>query len=214
MAPQPAGALEEGIDRREIGDHQVEIEVERTLGDLGRHQHPAAPSLRRRLLAEPGPHPVLDREAVAHGEAGVEEVGIEARLRQARLRQARRSQGRRALDGVVDAVADPGDAGPGIRRGADPGEGGRPVRHPGDREGAAEIGPGGEILFLRVPPGRQQVASGYLVPVSTAPAAPTARRQLVTSLALAAEGRVAERITVVPPPAAWKATSSASSVLT
>ena len=52
MAPQPPGALDDQVDRREIGDHDIKIDVERLLGDLGGHENPPAALLDRSTGAE------------------------------------------------------------------------------------------------------------------------------------------------------------------
>jgi len=45
VALKPAGALDHQVDRREVGDQDVEIEVKRLLHHLGGDEHLAAPPL-------------------------------------------------------------------------------------------------------------------------------------------------------------------------
>ena len=46
MPPQPPGALDHQVDRREIRKHYVEIEIEGLLNHLGRDEHPPCPLIR------------------------------------------------------------------------------------------------------------------------------------------------------------------------
>ena len=106
VAPEAAGALDEQVDGGEIGNHEIEVEVEALFDDLRGHQHPATTLGRPGVLAEPLQHVFLDAQPVAHGEAGMEELRRDVPL----------AQQPHGGDGIVHRVAHPGDGGAVLHR--------------------------------------------------------------------------------------------------
>ncbi len=76
MALEAAGALDQQIDGGQVGDQQVEIQIEGLFHHLGGDEHPAAALGGAGILAETFQHPLLDGEAVGEGETGVEQVDV------------------------------------------------------------------------------------------------------------------------------------------
>jgi len=103
MAVQPAAPLQEQIDRAQVGDQEIEVEVEALLDDLRRDQQPA--------LAL-GARPVVGQDLALDG-ASV--AAPEPRMEQ--LRRKPRGNGR--FEGSLrfsDGVANPTDCGAGANR--------------------------------------------------------------------------------------------------
>ena len=86
MAPQPAGPLNDQVNRRQIGDHQIEIDVERLLGDLGGHEDAPVALFGRRARTEQLQCRALDLEPVEQRELRMEQHRIEANRRQGAMR--------------------------------------------------------------------------------------------------------------------------------
>ena len=59
MTVQPAGTLNQKIDRRHVRDHDVEVQVEALLDNLGRDDYGPFGSIRA-ALAKPAQDPRLD----------------------------------------------------------------------------------------------------------------------------------------------------------
>ena len=73
-APEATGALDNEVDRRQVGDDQVEVEIERLLDNLRRDQEVSGALLWRAGLAEAGERAVLDRLAVAERKPAMEQL--------------------------------------------------------------------------------------------------------------------------------------------
>ncbi len=82
MPPQPSGALDHQVDRREVRDHQIEVEVEALFYNLRCNEYPTVPHLGAPRAAEGTHNFGFDALAVEHGEARVEEQRLKSRRTQ------------------------------------------------------------------------------------------------------------------------------------
>ena len=93
--------MNDEIDWGDIGDHGVDVVVERGFKDLRPDQDEPSPS-RVVARAERRSHFLLDLQPFTHGEAGMQQNGLD--------RAVMGADHLDGLDGVVDGNADPGDA--------------------------------------------------------------------------------------------------------
>jgi hypothetical protein len=79
VPPQPPGTLDQKVDRRKIGYHEVEIEVETLLNNLRCDEHPTASHIHVSVTAEAAHHFRFDKLAIAHRKPRVEQKRIKSR---------------------------------------------------------------------------------------------------------------------------------------
>ena len=85
VPPESAGTLDQKVDRGEIGDQGVEVEIQRLLYHLGRDEHPAGALGGTAILAERSGHSTLDVQSIRKRETGMEEVGRQPTVCQRRM---------------------------------------------------------------------------------------------------------------------------------
>ena len=95
VTPQAPGPLHQRPDRGQIGNHQVEIQVERGLDHLRRHQHPSRPA--DAIAAETVLHGGFMLQPVGHREPRVQQDDLESRFAQCHGR----------CNGAADGIAYP-----------------------------------------------------------------------------------------------------------
>ena len=77
---KPAGALDDEIDGRKIGNHSVEVEIQRLLHHLGGNQDLTLALFVIALFAKSIQHLLFDCKAAGQGEAGVEQGYVPLRI--------------------------------------------------------------------------------------------------------------------------------------
>ena len=79
MPAQATCALDQAVDRRQVGHHQIEIHVERLLSHLGGDQQATYALVGRARRAELGEHGVFDVEPITQRKTRVEEPDVLSR---------------------------------------------------------------------------------------------------------------------------------------